>query len=259
MLLPAKQHTPEDVAVSDNTFEVVFSGRIAEGASVDQVKGNVAKLFKVEVAKVERLFSGARVAIKKGIDEATAKKYQMALAKAGALCEVVNAAAVKPEQAEPTPPSPKAATPAPAAASPAATVSEIQSAPEAPASGPGLTKYVVKEAPGDLGAFANATLDEPGAVLVEHQDVPPPELDLSGLSMDMPGAVLGEHEEVPPPELDLSGISMAEPGADIGEAEAVPELDVDVSGLSMDEPGVTLVEHEEVPEPQIDTSKLSVS
>ena len=79
--------------MSGNTFAVVFSGKIAAGASADRVKANVAKLFKVEVAKVERLFTGARVAIKKGLDEATAKKYQMALAKAGAICDVVKVAA----------------------------------------------------------------------------------------------------------------------------------------------------------------------
>jgi len=72
--------------MSGNTFEVVFDGKLVEGASVDQVKQNVATLFRVEVAKVERLFSGERVVIKKGIDEAAAKKYQLALLKAGAVC-----------------------------------------------------------------------------------------------------------------------------------------------------------------------------
>ena len=246
--------------MGDNTFEVVFSGKIVEGASVDQVKGNVAKLFKVEVAKVERLFSGARVAIKKGLDETTAKKYQMALAKAGALCEVVNTAgsvAAEATKAEVSKPQAPEAPSAPAVT--AAPAAPAQSAPAVQESTPGLIKYVVKEAPGGLGDLATATLDEPGVVLVEHQDVAPPELDLGGLSMDEPGVILGEHEEVAPPEVDINGISMAEPGADLGEAEEVAELQVDVSGLSMDEPGVILVEHHDVPEPQIDTSKLSVS
>jgi len=233
--------------MNGKTFAVVFSGKIAEGASVEQVKGNVAKLFKVEVAKVERLFSGARVAIKKGLDETSAKKYQMALAKAGALCEVVKVAApaTQSSTAAATPPKPPRAT-APASGA-------------AQADSPGLTKSVVKPAPGTLGEFDHVTLEQPGVVLVEHQEVAPPQFDLGGLGLDEPGATLAEHEEVAPPEVDTSGLTVAETGAELGEAEAVTPIQVDLSGLSMDEPGATLVEHEEVPEPQIDTSKLSVS
>jgi len=245
------------MAMSDKTFAVVFSGKVVEGVSVDRVKGNVAKLFKVEVAKIDRLFSGARVVIKKGLDEATAKKYRMALAKAGALCDVVNAAA-KSRSATPAAKRPVAA--AQAARAPAARpAARQQNAPESGKSNAGLIKYVVKEAPGGLGEFANVRLDAPGTELVQHQEVAPPKVDVSGLSMDQPGAILGEHEEVAPPQVDISSISMAEPGTDIGKAEEVPELAVDVSGLSMDEPGATLVEHKEVPELQVDTSKLSVS
>lgn len=236
--------------MSGNTFAVVFSGKIAEGASVEQVKGNVARLFKVEVAKVERLFSGARVAIKKGLDEATAKKYQMALARTGALCEVVKVAApaakssshavsgVTPNalrKAVPTSSTPKVGNPAPAR-----TVARQSSAPKP-------------------GGLAGATLDSPGVVLVEHQEAAPLQVDLSGFSLDEPGVTLVKHEEVAPPQVDTSGLSVAESGSDIGKAETQAPIQVDLSGLSMDEPGATLVEHEEVPQLQIDTSKLSAS
>jgi hypothetical protein len=246
--------------MSGNSFAVVFNGRIVEGAAVEQVKGNVAKLFKVEVAKVERLFSGARVVIKKGLDEATAKKYQMALAKAGALCEVIDTeAAAKPPQAEAVPaPQAAVAQPAAATATAAPTAPEIQSAPDAEPDRPGLSKTVVKRAPADLGDLDGVTVEQPGAVIVEHQEIAPPQVDVSGLSMDAPGVTLSEPEQVSPPQLNLSGISMAEVGADIGEAEPAEELEVDISGLSMDEPGATLVEHEEVPAPEIDTSDLSM-
>ncbi len=231
--------------MSGNTFAVVFAGKIAEGASVEQVKGNVAKLFKVEVAKVERLFSGAKVALKKGLDETTAKKYQMALAKAGALCEVVKVAA--PAQKS----SPAASHAKPAHAVSPARPEQMDTA--------GLTKSVVKPAPRDLGGFASVTLDQPGAVLGEHQEVPPLQVDTGGLSLDVPGATLVEHEEVAAPEVDTSALSVAESGAELGKEEAVAPLQVDLSGMSMDEPGATLVEHEEIPPPQIDTSRLSVS
>jgi len=239
------------MAMSGNTFEVVFNGKVVEGASVDQVKQNVAKLFKVEVAKVERLFSGARVVIKKGVDESTAKKYQMALHKAGAICAVVNSA----QAAKPA--APAASAPQPAAA-PRTDAKASAAQPAAAPGDAGLTKYVVKEAPQSLGELGSAQLDEPGVVLIKHEEVAPPQIDTSDLSLDQPGATLVEHQAVAEPAVDISGISMAEPGADIGEASEQTELVVDISGLTMDEPGVVLIEGEEVPEPEIDISKLSV-
>lgn len=232
--------------MSQNTFEVVFSGKLVEGAALEQVKARVAAMFKVEVAKVERLFSGATVSIKKGIDEATAKKYQMALHKAGAVCQVVNRAAAAVAQAPVA--RPVAAKPA---ASPDAT--KTSSAAEL-----GLQKTVVKEAPAGLGELDGADLDAPGTTLVEHQEIPEPQIDTAGLSLDQVGVELSEHQEIPEPQVDISALSMGESDEPLGEETPVEELEIDVSALDMDEPGVVLVEHEEVPKPQIDTSKLSL-
>ena len=235
--------------MSDKTFEVVFNGKLVEGADPAKVKANVAALFKVDVAKVEGLFSGATVSIKKGVDEATAKKYQVALHKAGAITGVVNRAA-------------RTAAPAaaPQAAKPAAATpkSAAQAATAKPATDVGLQKSVVKQAPAGVGELAGAGIDSPGTVLVEHRDIPAPQIDTSSLSMDAPGAELVEHEEVAAPEFDLGGISMGAEGEALGEESAFEPLQVDTGAMSMDEPGVTLREHEEVPEPQIDTSKLSL-
>lgn len=231
--------------MSQNTFEVVFSGELSEGVTLEQVKSNVAALFKVEVAKVERLFSGATVSIKKGLDEASAKKYQVALMRAGAVCRVVNHAAA---------PAAPAASP-----SPVSVAAPVQAAPEASdSSALGLQKSVVKAPPQGLGELSGVSVDAPGITLVEHQDLPVPQIDTSGLSMDRTGAELVEHKEVVAPQVDVSDLSMGEAGETLVEAEPVEEFEADISGISMDEPGVTLVEHEEVPKPEIDTSKLSL-
>jgi len=282
--------------MSDARYDVVFSGRLVEGAPLEQVKANVAKLFKVEVAKIERLFSGKPVVLKKGVDEQTAKKYLVAMQKAGAICEVKGLQQAEPASAQGEP-SPQAAAPAanpePAVRKPAnpflsddttaadsgtggrATFETGEPKPTNPfmqeekteggkseaeiaAGEAGETKYVIKEPPQGFGELGSASLDEPGAVLVQHQETPPPQVDTSGLSMDEPGAELVEHEETPPPQVDTSGLSMDEPGATLAEHEEVPDLDVDISGLDMDEPGVTIVEHEEEEQPDIDTSKLSL-
>lgn len=237
--------------MSQNTFEVVFSGKLVEGAVLEQVKANVAAMFKVEVAKVERLFSGATVSIKKGLDEATAKKYLMALSRAGAVCQVVNRAAVVEKAASSAPSNANSAAktaPLPkAAATSSVTSTEL-----------GLQKSVVKESPQGVGELGAANIDDPGTILVEHQDIPVPEIDTHDLSLDQPGAALSEHEEVVAPQVDVSAFSMGEAGEILGEEEPFEALDVDLGDMSMDEIGVTLVEHQEVPKPEIDTSKLSL-
>lgn len=240
--------------MSQKTFEVVFSGKLVEGAAPQKVKANVAALFKVEVAKVERLFSGATVSIKKGLDEATAKKYQLALHRAGAITRVINRAAA--------PPTSKAAPARPTQAKPAA--QPRRPAPAAKpatgkaAAGVGLQKSVVKQAPSGVGEFAAAQIDAPGTVLVKHQEIPPPQIDTSSLSMDQSGAELVKHERIPEPEFDLGGLSMGAEGEALGQETPFEPLEVDVSNMSMDEAGVTLVEHEETPVPKIDTSNLSL-
>ncbi|MFO7593979.1 MAG: hypothetical protein R6X15_08070 [Pseudomonadota bacterium] len=238
--------------MSERRYDVLFSGQLVEGAALDKVKANVAKLFKVEVAKVEGLFSGNPVAIKKGVNEEVAKKYLIAMKKAGALCK---ARAAAPAKAKPAVGKPTAAQQATQRQEPPLSQSETGQA----TADAGEAKYVIKQPPAGLGELSAASLDEPGAVLVEHQEVPPPQVDTGGLSMDEPGATLVEHEETPPPQVDTGDLSMDEPGATLVENEEEPELEVDLSGLSMDEPGATIVEHQEEPEPEIDTSKLSLS
>ncbi|MEJ2047911.1 MAG: hypothetical protein P8X92_08415 [Dehalococcoidia bacterium] len=238
--------------MSEKRYDVIFSGKLVEGARLEQVKANVAKLFKVEVSKVERLFTGKPVMIKKGVNEETAKKYLIAMKKAGALCE----GKVQGAPASTAKPQAEKAAPKAAAAQASGTA---KSEAELAAGEGGETKYVIKQPPAGLGELGSASVDEPGAVLVEHQEVPPPQVDTSGLSMDEPGATLVEHEEVPEPQVDTSDLSMDEPGTTLVEPEEEEELNVDLSGLSMDEPGAVIVEHEETEEPEIDTSKLSLS
>lgn len=251
--------------MSEKKYDVLFTGKLVEGAAIDKVKANVAMMFKTDVAKIERLFIGMPVMIKKGVDEETALKYMMALKKAGAICEAKEQAAGVPAAqatattSAPPPQAKPAATPFPAASTPApAKATNEKSAVEIAAGEEGETRFVIKEAPQDLGELASARLDEPGTRIVEPEAVPPPQIDTSGMSVDESEADLVEHEEPPPLNVDLSGMTLDEPGARISEEEEVPELDVDLSGLSLDEPGVILVEPEEPEEPEIDTSHLKL-
>ena len=70
-------------------YSAIFRGKITEGQDIEKVKKNLAELFKVNSEKIERLFSGNPVTIKKNMDHTTAMKYKAAMEKAGALCSIV--------------------------------------------------------------------------------------------------------------------------------------------------------------------------
>lgn len=68
---------------------VVFSGQIREGVAHEQVRNNFARLFRLDDEhKLNQLFSGKPVVLKKGLSADEARKYEQALLKAGAICEV---------------------------------------------------------------------------------------------------------------------------------------------------------------------------
>lgn len=216
--------------MSDQNFEIVFYGVLADGADPMQVRKNVAALFKTEPAKVEPLFSGKRFVIKKGLDHATAAKYEAALRKAGALARIENPAAAREEEAPAAKTGPNAAP-------------EAEAAP----------------ARADGGALAGVSVDPPGVTLIEPETIEPLQVDTSRLVLDQPGVILIEPTDVPPPEVNLEGVTMAEPGVLLKEPDEVPALEVDLGGMSMAEPGVVLVEPEQVTTPDIDTSRLELS
>lgn len=220
------------MGMSENTFAVVFTGQLVEGAAAEQVKANFARLFKVEMEKVAPMFTGKPVTIKRGVDAATARKYQQALLQAGAVCNVVDQAA----------PAPAPATPAVSAAPP-------------PAASPGAPAAPAATAAAGL----NATLAEPGVLLKEPEPVEEARIDVSHLSMGAVGETLVEPETVPEFEVDLSALTMAEAGVDLTTPGAVEPPQFTFDALSLAEPGALLQEPEEVTAPAIDTSRISLA
>lgn len=69
-------------------FDIIFRGDIVFGHQLAEVKAKLQQLFKADAAKVDALFTGRPVPLKRNLDEATANKYRDALIKAGAMVEV---------------------------------------------------------------------------------------------------------------------------------------------------------------------------
>lgn len=80
----------------DGKFDVVFRGQTIRNMDLNEVKGNLAKLFKSSAQAVEKLFTGEEVVVKRSLDYSTAMKYQSALKKAGALALIKEIEQVEP-------------------------------------------------------------------------------------------------------------------------------------------------------------------
>jgi len=170
--------------MSQAQYRVLLTGNLASGADADQARAELARLFKLSGEKVEAMLADAPVVIKKGLDEATANKYQAALHKAGWLSEVRLWETPGGDTAP-------AETPEPAATAPQANA--------------GPTPL-------------EASLAPVGSLMADPREVPPLEVDLSEFSLAEPGARIGEVREVSAPQVDLSGLSLAEPGARLDKA-----------------------------------------
>jgi len=77
-----------------NTFHITFRGQVKQGWDREDVKANMAGLFKLDpsnqehVQKINRMFSGRTVVIKEGINKSTAQAYVDAIDRAGGEAQI---------------------------------------------------------------------------------------------------------------------------------------------------------------------------
>ncbi|AOS97112.1 hypothetical protein AUP74_01681 [Microbulbifer aggregans] len=70
--------------MSELRYSVIFRGDLEPGFTANDVRANLARLFKASPETIEKLFSGRPLAIKKNLGEAQARQLQATLAKMGA-------------------------------------------------------------------------------------------------------------------------------------------------------------------------------
>jgi hypothetical protein len=76
---------------TSDAHNLVFRGDIVLGFPLEQVKQNLQKVFAAEPSKIDALFSGRPVVLKRNLDLASAKKYQTLLERAGAITQIIAA------------------------------------------------------------------------------------------------------------------------------------------------------------------------
>ena len=194
--------------MSDQLFEVAFSGQISDGANLDDVKVRVGKMFKADDAKLAQLFSGKRIVIKKNIDQATATKYESALKSAGAECEVnpMGGAAPAATAATTTPVAAPAesntVTTPPSAQYETAYDGEVEPPPQTDPLG--ITGDQIEDLAVSVAPIGSELQDA-------HAEPEEPQIDITGLDVAPVGSDIGAtKKDAEPPPPDTSGITMAD-------------------------------------------------
>jgi len=83
-----KEARAEEDLGNGNRYKVIFNGKILGGCQCEDVKRHLGALLKTDQNKIDRLFSGRGVVIKRDADYQTALKYLNVFKQAGAICEL---------------------------------------------------------------------------------------------------------------------------------------------------------------------------
>lgn len=201
--------------MSEELFEIAFSGVIKPGVDAESVKQKIGQIFKADGERLQQMFSGRRVLIKRQVDAVTAAKYQAAFEKAGAICEVKSLSKTAGSQDQGGSISSSAsAKPETASAHTSTSTTakdyvsrypESEQIPQALLSTPlNVTGDTIQELAADVAPVGSP---------MQHQinEVPEPAIDTSGIDMAPVGSDLTDGpQENPPPPPDTSGLSIAD-------------------------------------------------
>ncbi|AHK77912.1 hypothetical protein M911_00380 [Ectothiorhodospira haloalkaliphila] len=175
--------------MGDKAYLVAVTGQLVEGVDPATAQANLARLFRIPEARAAAMLSGKPVVIKKGVDEATARRYQASLREAGVLARLM---ACAPESGD----SPVAG--AEPESTPPASSGDPSESPNSP---------VAQAEP----AGPDWTLAPVGTDLSDREAPPPLEVDLSELTLAEPGVTLGTPRDHPPLKVDTSDLTLAQP------------------------------------------------
>ncbi len=187
----------------DGMYQLVFSGEVLKGHHRGVVKRRLRESLKLSEARVEKLFTGKPVVVKRSVDEATAEKYQEMFKKAGGQLQIVPV-----EDATDSAQSAPAKEAAPLESDDAPEEATAESAP--PATDTDETQIPDFDV-ADVGvAMADETEEVPA-------EVPDPDFEVAEVGSDM----LLEPAVVVAREINVD-FDVAEVGADIGDRDDRP-------------------------------------
>jgi hypothetical protein len=247
----------EESGLSNPLFDIVFRGDIVFGQNLAEVKLRLQRLFKADAAKVDGLFCGRPVPLKRNLEQAAAEKYRAVLQQAG--IEVQLRPAVAAPQAQSS-----GADPQSSGTDPQGSGTYQKTATPAAVADP-------RPSPAPAVASGKLTLAPAGGELLKPSErLRPPavSVDISGISLRPEGGNLLDSEEIPHPVaavVQVPDFGVAEPGANLvgdDERQGLPLLEIDVSDWDLAEVGSDLLsegERQHVEAVQVDTSNLELA
>jgi len=227
-------------------YRLVFRGEVLEGQHKAVVKQRLGATLKLEGERLDAMFTGKAVTIRKDADTDTAARFQIAFKRAGARLRVLP---VVVDAAEP-----ELSGAAAASGSPLAQTGAFQLAPV------GATLAEPRPAaPVPAVDIAHLSLASPGAVLGEPRPATAPMPDVSHLTVAAPGSVLGGAAKPVPAAVAAPSWQIADVGVDLvpSSLPVPPPLDVGDIDFALAPPGSLLVDADDAPvPPPPDTSHL---
>lgn len=235
--------------MDNELYDLVYKGELVPGFELEQVKKNLQVLFRIDAAKIEVLFSGKAIPLKKGLDFAAVNKYRVAMKKAGARVDVIESQTAKVDAVKPsTPASQKASELGQSKIQGASNGSPQQNSPSAAnASNSGLQtqlgaaeqKQAQPRPKIQAPDYSISSLSEDLLKDDEKAQFKELDLDLSALSVSEQSGNLVKEEELEKPEsvevADLQA-ELLPAGSDVlrgDEKTVVKKVEVDTSNLQM--------------------------
>lgn len=74
--------------MSNTKYRVIFKGDIAKGRNLDDVKKDLASILNADTTKIEKLFSGKHIVIKRDADREICERLKNAFKRSGAICYI---------------------------------------------------------------------------------------------------------------------------------------------------------------------------
>lgn len=250
----------------EKTYSIFFRGEAAEGAELDQVKLQFSKLFKADDAKLNQLFSGKVIPLKRNLAPEEAAKFQQLFKKTGAKIYLKEDVLTPSPEVQATTPQPievkqdsntKAVEKSVTATPDKSSLDNAEVFDDVPYQKPTLKAV-------DMNSI-HFDLSPTGCDLLDDADKHPfidADLDLSDISLAEAGGLLVTPDSTPPPAApDTHLMSLAAAGETLGHASdkaATPSPDT--SHLSMAGAGENLQEFiDDIPDFPPNTAHLSMA
>ncbi len=216
--------------MSEQTFKVVFKGKIDKTVGMEGAKANFAKLFKLPATKVELMFDGSERTLKKEMSMDKANHFRAVLKKAG-----IKVSLIKNE-----------------------VIQEAQTMEDWVLNDPGTVILRPVKAPERHIETSHIKVDVDFDQLEDKPQLDPPEVNIDHIVIDESEEPIILTKEVEMPNFDFSGLNLDEVGSIMVHQKKIETPDIPVDGLELNDSDEAIVKKVHIEEPEIDISNISL-